>query len=72
MKVFTCTEFAGHNPVGTAAVIVSESRQGALQSLRAELRRAGLVVSADNIKIASLVELDLNKPKTTILCDGEY
>lgn len=42
LRVWTCTNFRGFNPVGVAAVVVAASEDDALMYLRAALREAGL------------------------------
>ena len=70
LKVFTTTDFMGHTPVGSAAVIVAENIVKAdevlLESLGEYLRRqnAGLEIE--------LVELDTSKVGAIILFDGNY
>ncbi len=66
LKAFYTTDFDGHWPVGTAAVVVAETEKGAERMLQAELKRVGLT---SKIK-GKLIELD--EPGAIILCDGGY
>lgn len=68
LKVFTCTEFAGHYPVGTAAVIVAQDMAEARNILAKELASRGLELEEDE----KVVELILDAPKAIILRDGNY
>jgi len=69
MKVFTCTGFDGHYPVGTAAVIVDESAEAALQQLNDSLVAKGLVGDAT---IDMIVPVKTRTRACTILLDGNY
>jgi len=42
MKIYTCTNFKGHYPVGTAAVVVANNRQEAERVLEDELHNLNL------------------------------
>lgn len=42
MKVYTCNEFTGFNPVGVAAVIAASSAAAAAKKLNKELKAKGL------------------------------
>lgn len=42
MRAWTCTEFDGHYPVGTAAVVVAENEDVALHWMVKELKFLGL------------------------------
>ena len=68
MKVFTCTNFEGFYPVGTAAVVVAENVTEADMLLRNKLNSIGL--SQDDELI--LEELSLNSSVVVILRDGNY
>ncbi len=69
MKVWTCTGFEGHYPVGTAAVVVAETVDQAVDFLNAELRHRGLSpsVTADKLK-----PLPTHAPGALVLADGDY
>lgn len=69
MKVWTCNNFTGHWPVGTAAVIAALTREQAVGLLADKLCGEGL---SQEIKLEDVEELDLAKPNCVILCNGEY
>lgn len=69
MRVFTCNNFEGHFPVGTAAVIVADNVVDAMRALNTELKGIGL---PDDVKAGDLVEVDTDVPSVDILCDGDY
>lgn len=68
MRVWTCTDFQGHWPVGTAAVVVSSSRETAFALLYAELQKQGLTLE----QTALIEELDIDVPAALILNNGDY
>lgn len=67
LHVWTCNDFLGHYPVGTAAVVVAESEAEARRLLAAELKEHGLTLRDKD----RLVELAL-RPRVRVLQDGEY
>ena len=69
MRVFTCNNFEGHFPVGTAAVIVADNVVDAMRALNTGLKGIGL---PDDVKVGDLVEVDTDVPSVDILCDGDY
>lgn len=69
MNIYTCTSFEGHWPVGSAAVVVAESADGAAELLNAELRSRGL---KDNLNTGDFELVDTATPKAIVLCDGNY
>ena len=69
MKVFTTTGFKGHYPVGTAAVVVAESKEKAAALLNVELKRKGL---PDTVKSTDMRQLRQDRISVNILCDGNY
>jgi hypothetical protein len=69
MTVWINTDFQGHWPVGTSAVIVAESKKQAAELLEAELARVGLSQKVDP---QSMVEICLTVPGALILQDGDY
>lgn len=68
MKVFTCTDFPGHWPVGVAAVIIAENEAAADRALRADRKRAGLPINDP----VTLTEVDTESAQVLILRDGDY
>lgn len=68
MKVFVCTDFTGHWPVGTAAVVIAPTMEDAGKLLRKELENHGL----DPNDEFTLTEISNHEPKAIILNDGNY
>lgn len=71
MKVFTCTNFHGHYPIGTAAVIVADDKAAALTALLQILSEVGLPQTPEDIDCLVLQEVPMS-PGVMILCDGNY
>lgn len=71
MKLYTCTKFKGHYPVGVSAIVWAESQNEAARELALQLVQAGLpqVVWAETM---IEVELDSTVPKAIILNNGDY
>jgi hypothetical protein len=69
MRVFTSDDFAGHWPVGTAAVVVAPDEAAARVLLLAELATHGL---ADQPRGFTLRELDTVVPAAVVLNNGDY
>ena len=67
LRVFTCTDFEGHWPAGTSAVVVADDEKKAKTILSKWLRANGLSASG-----FTLTELDLRSPHALILQDGQY
>jgi hypothetical protein len=70
MKVYTCTEFQGHYPVGTAAVIVASSRKEAKEKLEKALFDHFGAIQV--VKESDLVQISASKAAAHILLDGNY
>lgn len=72
-NVYYTTEFKGHCPVGTAAVIVARDRGHALRLLRAALADANLLTDK-NARLTKEIfrKVDPRKTGATILQDGDY
>lgn len=76
MKVFTA-RFTGHYPVGTAAVIVAESREQAYDLLMEELKEEGLYEAQfewgkPTTTVDDLTEIDTTIAWAKIQCNGNY
>lgn len=71
MKVFTCDNFRGHWPVGTAALIVAESEIDAINQLIEECDNAGIPQDAKDIARLKVREVCIQKPTTVIIRNGE-
>lgn len=67
MKVWTCTDFEGVWPVGTAAVVVAETEADAQETLRMTLLSRKLPDWP-----FTLQEVALDTRAAYLLCDGDY
>lgn len=67
MRVWTCVDHAGHQPTGTASVVVAENEEAARALLDDALVGVGL-----DPTLYTLNELDLTEPSALILRDGDY
>lgn len=63
LRVFTCTDHAGH---WADSVVVAETVEQACDLLDAELVKQGLKPGG-----YSMVELKLDRPGAYVLCDGD-
>lgn len=71
MKVFYSTSFKGHNPVGTAAIIIAPSKDWALATLRTKLDL--LEIKQDReLTLDDIVEVDTHNGSVNVLQDGNY
>jgi hypothetical protein len=68
MRVYTCNNFTGHYPVGTAAVVAAKDRAQAASRLNAELKKAGL---PGDRTAKDLIPFTVAET-VRILCDGNY
>lgn len=68
MKFFTCTDHAGHWPVGVASIVLAEDEEEAWKQLSFALALKGL--SGD--KPFTLVEVPLTTKTAIVLNDGDY
>lgn len=69
MKVFTNNKFSGHNPVGSAAVVVAPDQEAAAIMMMDCLARIGL---PQEVKEEDMVELNTNIRTVLVLHDGDY
>ena len=69
MKVWFCTQFNGHWPVGTAAVVVADTAMQACYLLETELVKVGL---SQKLQPDWFERIDTSKPNALILLDGNY
>lgn len=69
MKVWANNTFKGHNPVGSAAVVVAESQEEAAGMLAMALDAVWLKQDVDP---ESMKEIPLGQKGVNILVDGEY
>lgn len=69
MNVYTCTQFTGHWPVGSAAVVVADSPEKAAQLLNAKLREEGLKGDAAPFEMKAV---PITAGFVDVLCNGDY
>lgn len=69
LHVYTCTDFKGRWPVGTAAIMVAYDAQDAADRLNIELKRLDL---PGTVQWQDVKRIDLFGPSVHILLDGEY
>ena len=69
MKIYTCNNFTGHWPVGTAAVVVAANPIEASILLNKELVKGRLDGDATP---DDMWELSADTEKVRILCNGDY
>ena len=70
MNVYTCDNHSQHYPVGCASIVVAEDEEQAHTLLDDELKSDGL--EPYEIEPYTLVKVDVDIPKATILVDGNY
>lgn len=68
MAVWTCNDFEGLYPVGTAAVVVADTEDQARRLLDDELTHRSL----KQLQPYRLVPLDISTPQVVLLADGDY
>ncbi len=68
MRIFTTTDFTGHWPVGTSAVIVADSHVHAVELMQKSLKAAGL----DHRQSFTMQEIDATVGRAHILQNGNY
>jgi len=69
MNAWTCNTFEGHWPVGSAAVVVAATEEGAREMLHDTLRAQGLPGLTDKDILA---KLPLDRVQVRVLVDGNY
>ena len=69
LKAWTNNKFAGHWPVGTAAVVIAETDFEAASYLQDALKEHGLPQKVDPKEMTALI---LERGASRILCDGDY
>lgn len=67
MKVFVCSDHAGHWPVPTASVIVAPNKKEAKELLKAKLDEKELSTNWFTLR-----ELDTTEEQVEMLSDGDY
>jgi len=68
MNVYTCTNFVGHWPVGTSAIVVASDEEMARCLLSEKFELQGLKLDDH----ATMVELNLAVAAAIVLTDGDY
>lgn len=68
LRVFTCVDHEGVWPVGVASVVVADNEASARAILGGELYKRGLARD----RPFTLQEVDLTRPRATVLMDGDY
>jgi hypothetical protein len=68
MKIWTNTKFEGYWPVGTAAVVIAETRGDATKYLNMLLSQMDL----SDAKSEDMEEVPFKDGMIKILCDGNY
>jgi len=68
-KLYICTGFRGHYPVGTAAIVLASHPKEAANLLEAALKEQGV---AQSISVAELAEAFLHVSSALILNNGDY
>lgn len=71
MKIWTNTEFEGHYPVGTAAIVIADTQEQASILLNEELPKYGLAPTANPSQFILLGD-EKCKPVAVVLLDGDY
>lgn len=69
MNIYTNNKFSGICPVGTAAVVVAQTREIAAEILNNELESRGMTPDA---KSGDMIPVDTNHVGVIILHDGNY
>lgn len=73
MFVYVTTEFTGHYPVGTAAVVIAPNTVIAAWLLNEELIKEGLKPTAKPENMEYLITaLEYSMPRARILVNGNY
>lgn len=70
LKVWTNTKFRGFFPVGSAAIIISETKGGAENALFDALLNHKLETNREEIEAMELMPME--EGSVVILCDGNY
>lgn len=69
MKTWTCNNFTGHYPVGTALVVTADDIQTAIAWVEKALADAGL---PQRIRPEQLIPMPRGHRHVRILCNGDY
>lgn len=69
MTTWTCNNFKGHNPVGSALVVTADNIELAILLVERKLMQEGL---EQTIKREQLVPLPTHHRHVRVLCNGDY
>lgn len=72
LRVWTCTNFRGHWPVGAAATIVAANEDEAKKHLLDALAQIGLTQSEEDAADLKFEELPMVDGLVRVLVDGNY
>ena len=72
MKIYCTTDFEGHWPVGTSAVIVAKDKGHAHRLLEKELKKHGLELEGFCGCKVTFDEVDPTVAKAIVLQEGDY
>lgn len=73
MKIFTCSKFTGHWPVGTAAAVAARDATCAAALLNEKLKEEGLPGDATAAMMEEFaIPTYENQTEVRILCNGDY
>ena len=72
MRIYYSDSFVGHNPIGTAAVIVAKDKGHARRLLEKELKNYDLELEGFLDCKVTLEEIDPTKAQAIVLSDGDY
>lgn len=67
--IFTCTNFEGFYPTGTAAIVSAKTREDAARILQNSLDEYGL---NQKIETHQMILFDDSFGEVCIMCDGDY
>lgn len=70
MRLWTCNDFKGHWPVGSAAVVLAENEDRARELLDAAIKGRSLPDGLQSDE--PIVEVDMGVEQAIVLCDGNY
>ena len=73
MKIYTCKSFTGHWPVGTAAVVIAATPEGAAYKLNKELQEEhGLPGDAKPEDMVEFPSTQQPIEQVRVILDGNY
>ena len=69
-KIFSCTDFRGHWPVGVSSIIVAADKREAKVLLDQKLKAMGIPIEGDGHY--TFEEVNMNQKGAILLNKGEY